>query len=350
MKIIFSLLFCLTVFHASSQSKEAWITNKIDSLIGAKAIPGILVGTLSNGIKHYYAGGFAEVSKEQKFDSTTQIEIGSITKTFTAFIVSKVLAEKKIDDTAFIVTFLPDSVKRNHALSQIRFIQLLNHTAGFPKLPNNMGIPANFLQPYVNYNINHLYSYLIKAIPKKDGKVEYSNFGAGLAAVLAERISGKTYDQLLRENIAIPFNMKHTSLVADHSRPISLGYFNSQTAEYWDMNILKGAGAIKSDPMDMLTYLEYFLMHQQDEIVKDITTKTVSINAAIDIAKGWHIVNLPNKPPIDWHNGGTYGFSTFCAFNKKENNAVFIVINAFGKNDIADGLGMKIMAQILSSN
>lgn len=349
MKLLISIIFCVHFFQANSQPTETWITKKIDSLVSTKAIPGILVGTLTKGIRHYYSSGFADVLKEQRFDSTTQFEIGSITKTFTSFIVSKILAEKKIADTAYILSYLPDSVQNNLAIAHIQFKQLLNHTSGLPRMPNNMGIQTKFLQPYAGYDINKLYSYLMNVIPKTDGKVDYSNLGAGLAAVLAETISGKPYDKLLKENITVPFGMLHTNLQADINRPISIGYFNGQPAEYWDMQILKGAGGIKSDGIDILNYLEYLLQHKEDNIVQDITTKTASISLRIDIAKAWHMFNFPDKPPIYWHNGGTYGFSSFCAFNKETNSGLFIVINAFDKNIIADGMGIYIMTKILSS-
>ncbi len=57
---------------------------------------------------------------------------------------------------------------------------------------------------------------------------------------------------------------------------------------------------------------------------------------------------LKNKPVIYWHNGGTYGFSTFAAFVKQTNQWVMVVVNKFDKNDtVSDKLGMQIMNKML---
>ncbi len=79
-----------------------------------------------------------------------------------------------------------------------------------------------------------------------------------------------------------------------------------------------------------------------------LTTQTVSINPRVGVGLGWHLLNEKNLQPIYWHNGGTYGFSTFCAFTKDKSKAVVVVINQFNKNTSSDGLGIKIIKRLLS--
>ena len=59
------------------------------------------------------------------------------------------------------------------------------------------------------------------------------------------------------------------------------------------------------------------------------------------------ITNIKDKPIIYWHNGGTYGFSTFAAFIKGQQKAVIVVINKFNQNNISDGLGIAIMKELI---
>src|SRR5687767_9534394 len=56
------------------------------SFKNAKA-PGILVAVSHNGRRRYYTAGFADTDLKKTFDSSTVFEAGSITKTFTAFIL-----------------------------------------------------------------------------------------------------------------------------------------------------------------------------------------------------------------------------------------------------------------------
>lgn len=344
MKKICTVVFLLFIVVSSFGQKEyISIQDKLDSLIKSKKIPGIFVATIQKNKREFYTSGFANKEKELKFDLETQVEIGSITKTFTAYILTSILKEKKIDINTSIGAFLPDSVRINTTVSEISFLQLMNHTSGLARLPGNMDMGKNPMQPYINYSLNNLYSYLKKAMPDTNKKISYSNLGMGLAGVLAESISKKSYEELVKKYITVPFKMKSTGLTITQKLPIAVGYFNGAAAEYWNMNALKAAGGVKSNANDMLTYLQYILNHPENKILESVTTISAPINDRIKIAKGWHLLTETGKPDIIWHNGGTYGFSTFCAFDKVNGIAVFVAVNAFNMNAISDGLGIEIM-------
>jgi CubicO group peptidase (beta-lactamase class C family) len=339
--VFISLL--LVVMSSFGQKEYISIQDKIDSLVKSKKIPGIIAATSQKNKRDFYTSGFANKATEEFFNLETQLEIGSITKTFTAYILTSILKEKNIDVNTPIGAFLPDSIRKNKTVSDITFIQLMNHTSGLPRLPSNMDMGKNQMQPYINYSLNNLYSYLTKAMPDTNKKVSYSNLGMGLAGVLAENISYNSYEQLLRKYITIPFKMKSTGLTTKENLPVAVGYFNGVAAEYWDMNALKAAGGVKSNTSDMLTYLEYIINHPENKILESVTTVSAPINNRISIAKGWHLLIESGKPDITWHNGGTYGFSTFCAFDKVNRTAVFVAVNTFNMNAISDGLGIEIM-------
>ena len=347
MKTFFTLLSLFIIFLSSYGQKESSsIQEKIDSLVRSKKIPGIIAAVSNRNTRSSYKSGFANKEKELRFELETQVEIGSITKTFTAYILTSILKEKKVDANTAIGEFLPDSVRVNAGVSAITFLQLMNHTSGLPRIPSNMDMGKNPMQPYINYDLNNLYSYLKKAIPDTNKKVSYSNLGMGLAGVLAESISKKSFEQLLKKYITDPFKMKSTGLTTKENLPSATGYFNGAAAEYWDMNALKAAGGVKSNATDMLSYLEYILNHLANKILESVTTVSAPINNRISIAKGWHLLTETGKPDIIWHNGGTYGFSTFCAFDKVNGTAVFVAVNAFNMNAISDGLGIEIMKMV----
>ena len=342
-KIYVFISLLLVVMSSFGQKEYISIQDKIDSLIKSKKIPGIIAATSQKNKRDFYTSGFANKATEEVFKLETQLEIGSITKTFTAYILTSILNKKNIDVNTPIGAFLPDSVRINTTVSGITFLQLMNHTSGLPRLPSNMDMGKNQMQPYIKYSLNNLYSYLTKAMPDTNKKVSYSNLGMGLAGVLAENISKNSYEQLLRKYITVPFKMKSTGLNSKENLPIAVGYFNGNAAEYWDMNALKAAGGVKSNTTDMLTYLEYILKHPGNNILESVTTISATINNRISIAKGWHVLKESGNADITWHNGGTYGFSTFCAFNKTNGTAVFVAVNAFNMNAISDGLGIEIM-------
>ncbi|WP_439505081.1 serine hydrolase domain-containing protein [Sediminibacterium sp.] len=342
-----AILFVYTISMAQVNIAHS-IQAKLDSLFKQNTVPGILVGSSVKGKHQFYTVGLADKKLNLVFTPETQFEIGSISKTFTAFLLESVMQENGIADTSLITKYLPDSLAKNKEIASIQLLHLLNHTSGLPRLPENIGIPQDRLQPYANYDKEQLYYYLSKVEPKTFGRVTYSNLGAGLAGVVAENISSKSYEQLLSKYINKPFQLKHTGIQSAKKMPKATGYFGNEVASYWNMNVLVGAGGIKSDATDLLTYLDFMAFNQSLPIVKSVLQKTTEVNKQVAIAKAWHTIEKNGTTLLYWHNGGTYGFSTFAAFNPTTQNSIIVVINAFNKNDMADRLGIEIMTNLLN--
>lgn len=177
MKIQALIITCLLIWLYSCKGQESpalqtsgsKISFTLDSFILENMVasfkkanaPGILVGVLHNGSRRFYTTGFADAGLKTVFDSSTMFETGSITKTFTAYLLMHALEEKNISDSSAIINYLPDSVKQNRALEKISFLQLLNHSSGLPRLPDDVFfVSENPLQPYENYNKEKLFLIL----------------------------------------------------------------------------------------------------------------------------------------------------------------------------------------------
>ena len=350
-------IICLFVFAIgcktairSSNDLSAFIKHTADSLQAAERLPGIFIGVLNGNSREYYGAGFAVPDQKREFDSATIFEIGSITKTFTAYVLESVLKEINISDSSSIFSYLPDSVQENKLLAPITFKSLLNHTSGLPRLPDNMDLMNNAMSPYDHYDAAHLYQYLITCEPLPDGKSNYSNLGVGLAGVLAQSISGNAFEELLRKYIFIPFQIKqHPDSTVTSTSNKAQGYFNGGKSPYWFADILAPAGGLKCSAAEVLSYLQIMsspTSNATQQIIDQLLQPTLTINEQVKICRTWHTIEKENKPIVYWHNGGTYGFSTFAGFVRKENKAVIVVINSFNKNHIGDGLGLAIMDRL----
>lgn len=336
---------CFSVWAQKQTALQSAINQKADSVFSAGKFPGLLLGILHNGKEQYFSFGYAVPEQKLPFDSATLFEMGSITKTFTAFVVQSVLDQKKITDTTSILSYLPDSLQDNAALQGISFRSLLNHTSGLPRLPANLK-PKDPMQPYIDYGGQQLFAYLKTAKPVKAGVYSYSNLGMGLAGVLAQRISGKSFEALLEQYINKPFRIVPTPKNAVKS----IGYFNGTKAPYWDMAALTPAGGLKCNAVQLMQYLSVLGRPQnknQLAFIDRLLQPTLYINKRLSIAKGWHLIQ-EGEQKIYWHNGGTYGFSTFAAFERTTGNAVVVVINKFNANEAADALGVEVIRKLMS--
>lgn len=109
----FLSLFSNCIAQTGNTPLPSFIQQHIDSIYQTESLPGIFVGVLNNEKKQFFNAGFAIPENKMRFDSATLFEIGSITKTFTAFILTAVLLENKISETDPIIKYLPDSVQQN---------------------------------------------------------------------------------------------------------------------------------------------------------------------------------------------------------------------------------------------
>lgn len=348
-------LSCLGFFFSCNAQKKntagndlsGFIQRKGDSLFITHQLHGLLVGVLNKGERQYFNFGSAVPDEKLPFDEQTLFEAGSITKTFTAYLVESILQEKGIPGSSSIINYLPDSVRTNKALERITFRSLLNHTSGLPRLPLNMQLSTEDRAPYDAYTEQDLFAYLKVARPNADGKNSYSNLGMGLAGVLAQRITGKDFSTLLEEYIFTPFGM---NAKGENRTKKSQGYFQNEKIAFWKMAALAPAGGLKTTADDMLTYLSKMskpATAKSGEIINNLLEPTATLSPVVRIGKGWHTLEQKDKPIIYWHNGGTYGFSTFAAFIKDTEQAVIVVVNQFNMNQVSDGLGIAIMKKML---
>ncbi|MDQ3277531.1 MAG: beta-lactamase family protein [Bacteroidota bacterium] len=348
------LLFSLVLFTVCSRSQTkratdslaSFIQQKADSLYAAEKLPGLFVGIMNGDSRQFFSVGYADPDTKTPFDSATIFEAGSITKTFTAYILERVLQEKKISDTTAILSFLPDSVQSNKALAPVTFLSLLNHTSGLPRLPDNL--PLISAAPYDTYTAADLFAYLKWCTPKPDGKSSYSNLGMGVAGVLAERITGKQFSALLSDHVFHPFGMQ--DVLRTNSQKAK-GYFGEASRPFWKMQVLYPAGGVQCSANDLLQFLQGMSdpgtkRGIAQRVVEAVLQPTVSATPAVQVGKAWHTLEQNGKQTIYWHNGGTYGFSTFAAFLKGKKQAVVVVINQFNKNSVSDGLGIAIMRKM----
>ena len=108
-------------------------------------------------------------------------EIGSITKVFTATLLSNFVNDQKLKLDDNIQDYLDFKI---NAENDITFKELANHTSGLPRVPSNLinqitGFDEN--NPFKHYNKEKLKDYLTKDVElnQEPGiKYEYSNLGS----------------------------------------------------------------------------------------------------------------------------------------------------------------------------
>lgn len=315
--------------------------------------PGLFIGISRNGERSFYGYGYADTASKKRFGPETVFEIGSITKTFTANLVFQLDAKGIVSADRSLASYIPGLDVMDSALSKINLRQIASHTSGLPRLPSDLEKIKGYsmMQPYLHYTRNELYAFLKNLKSIKPGRYGYSNLGFGSLATILENETKETFESLLSKYIFQPLGMRNSYVNSKTSSDSATGYFYGKPAPYWQFDSMAGAGAIKSNAEDMLKYFDSHIdspAKEFAETVKRITKPVYPAGPAMQVAYGWH--TMPElKHELIWHNGGTYGFSTFGAFEPISKNSIILVSNSSGVNAALDKLAIDLMILLMGN-
>jgi CubicO group peptidase (beta-lactamase class C family) len=303
----------------------------------------ITVGIVKNGDTYYTVYGKNGEVLPSKLHT---YEIGSLTKTMTSALISKAIDEGKIslDDTIDAYLNLPEG-KRYPTI-----FQLLTHTSGYKAyyLETPM-INSFFIGRNDFYGITD--EMLLKHIKNTNLKNQeysfnYSNFGYATLGLILEAVYNKEYTALLNEYVQKELVFEDT-MISDGS-----GDLNNYL-DWKDGDAYMSAGAVTSNIVDMLSYLElqikekgYF--NRCHESLMKINASPKSYEAMgirmDEIAMAW-IIDTDNN--IIWHNGGTDDYNCYMGFNVETQTGVVILSNLPPSYRIpATILGVKLLKEI----
>lgn len=335
------LIVFLAVFATPSRlfSQNSYSTQNIDDIvkkeIDNRRSSSIVVGIINNNNQYIICHGNPFDKSEQKADKNTIYEIGSITKIFTTTIFANMIVKGELKLTDPVSMYLPDSVKFTEKDGKtITLKHLATHTSGLPRFPENF-IPKDPQNPYKDYTISDIYQFLKDfTVKENQGIGEYSNIGMALLANIICDVSKTNFETLLIESICKPLDMQNTviDITKEQQEQFATPYIvPDKITEHWDFQAIEGAGAIKSNLVDMLIFLSAQLTPDNSSLGKAIKLahgfqdSTSMKNTSIGL--GWFI-NHQYNDTIIWHNGSTGGFKSFIGFDVKNQRGVVVLSNS----------------------
>ena len=298
--------------------------------------------------------GYGQISGVSSYPAAETIfEIGSITKVFTGISLAQLELEGVVGLDDRLTDHLPPNVSISPEAQAITLRHLATHTSGLPSLPHNFFTPTSDpLNPYAAYDTTALYQALatVKLNHPPGRKMEYSNLGMGLLGHLLTLKTGTSYEAIVKEIICHPLGMVDTtiSLSFQQQQRLTPGHdLEGQVVPNWELNVLAGAGALRSTPKDMLKFIEASL-GQTSPVKAAIERSQVQqfeeSTGAIGLA--WQLLNLPEGVTLHWHNGGTGGYSSFLAIDRTQQTGIVLLANSGDRltNDNSlDEMGAQIL-------
>ena len=350
MKNVPACLLLALALHAQAPPDaeiRALLAERIDKLHRGV---GIAVGVVdANGRRFINYGSFA-VDDPRPITNQTIFEIGSVTKVFTSLILADMAqrGEVSLDDP--VSKCLPPEVRvPERGGKKITLLDLATQSSGLPRMPGNFA-PKDPSNPYADYGVDRLYAFLSGYELTRDigEKYEYSNLGVGLLGNALARRAGMEYEALVRARITGPLKMESTAITLTPGLQQRLAHGHNDTrapVANWDLTSLAGAGALRSDSADMLTFLAANLGLVQSPLAKAMAAMTATRRPGpvkeIEIGLNWHITHRGERE-IVWHNGGTGGYRTWVGYDPKARVGVVALSNLSNTVGV-DDLGMHLI-------
>jgi CubicO group peptidase (beta-lactamase class C family) len=172
--------------------------------------PGLVYGIVVDG-KLVHSGGVGYTELKEKVWATSQSDfrIASMSKSFTAMAILKLRDEGKLklDDPLYL--YIPEVINMKPLTKDappITIRNLLTHSAGFPE-DNPWGD-----RQLANTDLQLIEIYKKGVSFSNDPGLgyEYSNLGFATLGYVIKKVSGKSYQEYITENILKPLGMTHT--------------------------------------------------------------------------------------------------------------------------------------------
>jgi len=278
------------------------------------------------------------------------LEIGSVSKTMTAYLVAGLVREGKwqLDDP--IAKHLPPGTELpRQGERQILVRDLLTHSSGLPGLPPGFA-PKNASDPYADLSEAQLLAALgqVKLQHPIGSRFEYSNFGMMLISAAVARSLGGNFEQALTQRLFQPLKMQSSFINTPRGKaPLAQGHLASgqPTNDWHAATNLSGVGMVRASLDDMVRYAQAQLgldegkslppalladMHQSQQPLREHS----AMNWMRFKALGHELVA---------HEGGTGGFSSVVALEPAAQRAVVVLSDASladlgGLGDVANAL------------
>lgn len=332
------IILALTLFLGTTYSQNLNLA-KLDSLFKSIEISNKFMGSIAiseNGkILFSKSIGYSDVETSQKSNKQTKYRIGSITKTFTAVLILKAVEEKRLTLDETIEKYFPKIKNANN----ISVRNLLTHRSGIHNFTKD--------KDYLSYNIKGKSKVeMIDIIStfesdfEPNSRANYSNSNFVLLSYILEEIYSQSFAKILKNKIVKPLNLHNTyfgskiNTSKNEANSYDLDTIWKKQPET-NMPILTGAGAIVSNPIDVLKFVE--------AVFKNKIISKESLNAMEEVRDdyGMGIGEFPFEEKMSYgHTGHLDGFSSLFGYFPNENISFAITSNgsSINNNDIALGI------------
>jgi CubicO group peptidase (beta-lactamase class C family) len=226
-------------------------------------IPGVAVGVLANGHDDIACHGTTSLENPLPVDPDTLFVLGSVSKTFTATTLMRLVGNGKVDLGAPVRNYVPElRLKDEQAASQITVLNLLNHTSGLDwGFTSDTGEGDDALARYVE-KMNEL-----ELLAPPGARASYSQAGYNLIGRVIERVTGLSFERAVASLVFEPLGLKQSFFARDDvmTRRFSVGHNQDEDGTFAIARLWRRwrgenpGGGVVSSASDLLQWARFHL-------------------------------------------------------------------------------------------
>jgi CubicO group peptidase (beta-lactamase class C family) len=337
LSILCGLLFCSLSFaqlpDKAKLDEYFNVLEKNNKFMGSVAVS-------KNGTLLYQRSvGLSDVEGNKRANEQSTYRIGSISKTFTAVLVMRAVEQQLIQLDQTIEGFFPTIKNAN----KITIRHLLSHRSGIHNFTDDKDFLTWNTQPQSEKAMMERLSQLGSDF-QPDYKFSYSNSNYVLLTFLLEKVMKDKYPSLLKKFILQPIGLKNTfyggKINVSKNESKSYTYRDGWKAESeTDMSIPLGAGAIVSNPADIILFSEALF---NGKIIQP-ESLVIMTNMKDNYGLGLFVIPFYDKKGYG-HTGGIDGFNAVFSYFPEDKVAYALTSN--GTNFINNKISIALLSAV----
>jgi beta-lactamase class C len=309
--------------------------------------------------------GVKKTGSPDSIDVNTVFRIASVSKCFAAFLTGTLVEDSILAWDNHIVDYVPQfSLKSPEETKRLCIRNVLSHTTGLPyHAYTNMVEEGILLDSMLSWLKN------VNLVSRVGDEYSYQNVAYSLIAPVVKAATGNTFENVMRERVFEPLNMKTASIdYASIMQNPNVARPHMRRSRQWKpakitdtyYNVAP-AGGINASISDMGQWMIALLGNREDVIskktLKQLFTPVVRARSKNRnygrmhrlsdsfYGLGWRILHYPNDTLI-YHGGYVNGYRSEVALNPQDKIAVCILANAPG--ELADN-GIPLFFDLFNS-
>lgn len=304
------------------------------------------IGVNVNGQRHILVIDKGKVSNEHSY----LYDLGSITKIYTATLLSKLVCDGTMSLDDSIGKYLPiaePAATLSDLATHFGYNPYLCPAILLTYISAGLGTGINFYNKQTRLG---LVKYCNQHKFKTESQYSYSDMNYALIGEAIAVAKNSTYQEVMTEFLTKELGLTSTGFEASDKRLISYNKRCKMGALKWhSANPFISAGGLKTNIVDSLTFLEKCMQGKEDyQVLAQTRRKSYKgVTTTLGIGLGWNMYKSGNYL---FHKGASASFRTNYIFDKRKKIAISILANAKGNiNFNSTRLGIAIYKSLKKS-